>query len=367
MKTLLAILMTGILVIGVQLKPAHSAPGKESWESILSNAKKEGKITIYGQVGPDLRVALTKALKEELGLDLELVPGKGGEVATRFLTELKAGTPSADILLGGATTFRGNPEAYAAWEKLEPLLILPEVLDSKAWPNGKLPFIDSQKKIIPLVLQADQLLWVNTDTVKPGQIKAYRDLLQPQWKGKIVMADPTIPGISQDWIKLILMKVFGQAEGESFLRKFAAQEPVLTRDSRQQIEWVARGRYPVCVGIDEQAAYNMHKSGTPIARLAAEEGNFLAGGGSYLGMSLKRPHPNAAVAVVNWLLSASGQEVYSNGFGGPAARWGVKTKGVSPMAYAFPGEKLYMLDEESVLFTPKSLDAAKRIFTPLVK
>jgi len=50
-------------------------------------AKKEGKIVIYGQVGPELRVALTKAFKDELGLDLELVPGKGNEIATRFLTE----------------------------------------------------------------------------------------------------------------------------------------------------------------------------------------------------------------------------------------------------------------------------------------
>jgi iron(III) transport system substrate-binding protein len=346
---------------------ASKAPWQERWENTVAAARKEGKITIYGQVGPELRVALTSVLKEELGLELDLLPGKGIEVATRFLTELRAGSPSADIMLGGASTLRGIPEAYAAWDKLEPALILPEVLDPKAWPNGKLPFLDGQEKLIPLVLQAAQLCWVNTEAVKSDQIKAYRDLLEPQWKGKIVMADPTTPGPAQDWIKLILMKAYGLTEGEAFLRKFVAREPALTRDSRQQIEWVARGRYPVCIGIDEQAAYNMHKSGAPITRLAAEEGNFLAGGGSYLGMSLKRPHPHAAVVVVNWLLSARGQEVYSNAFGGPSSRRGVQTKGVSAMAYPFPGEKLFMVDEEFVTFTPTSLEVAKRVFAPLMK
>lgn len=88
---------------------------------------------------------LPAKVKDELGLDLELIPGKGREVATRYSTELRAGIPSADILMGGASTFRADPDLYTFWDRLEPLLFLPEVLDSKAWPNGKLPFLDKQK------------------------------------------------------------------------------------------------------------------------------------------------------------------------------------------------------------------------------
>ncbi len=256
---------------------------------------------------------------------------------------------------------------YAAWDRLEQYLILPEVLSPKVWPNSKLPFLDSQKKLIPLVLQATQLMVVNTGIVKPGQIKSYQDLLQPQWKGKIVMYDPTIGGTAQTWIQLLLTKVFSLPEGEAFLRKFAAQEPMITRDSRLQSEWVARGRYPVTIGIDSQAAYAMHKSGTPIARLAAEEGGVLSGGGGYLVMPAKRTHPQAAVAALNWLLSARGQEVYSKGYGAPAARLGIKPEGISPLALPLPGEKIYLQDEEFLRVTDKALEIAKRTFAHLKK
>ena len=360
--------LASILVCNVLVKPAPAASSREKWESTLTEAKKEGKITIYGQVGPELRVALMKSLKDELGLELELVPGRGIEILTRFRTENQAGLPSADILLGGATAFLPVPELYAAWDRLEPQLILPEVLDTKAWPNNKLPFTDNQKKLLPIALQVNQLLVVNTNMVKPGQIKSFKDLLQPQWKGKMAMFDPTLVGPSQEWVKLLLTKAYGPVEGEAYLQKFAAQEPMITRDSRLQSEWVARSRYPVTVGLDSQSTYQMHKNGGPITRLAAEEGTYLAAGGSCLVMPAKRPHHYAAIAVLNWLLTPRGQEIYSKGYGAPPARLGVKTEGVSPLAFPYPGEKIYVQDEEDIIVgTKKAEETAKRIFAPLLK
>lgn len=344
----------------------YGAAAPVDWNNTLARAKKEGKVMIYGQVGPELRVALTNAIKEQLGLDMELVPGKGREVITKFQKELQAGVPSADMLLGGSSTFLGETELYALWEKLEPLLMLPEVLDAKAWPKGIMPFLDSQKKLIPLVLEVNQFLLINTKMVKTGQIKSYRDLLQPQWKGKIVMFDPTVSGTGQTWVKFLLLNAYGEQEGETFLKKFVTQEPVLTTDSRLQIEWLARGRYPVIVAIDPQAGYQMQRSGAPITRVPAEEGSFLTGAGSHLVIPTRRPHPNASIVVLNWLLSPRGMEVFSKAYGAPAARLGIKIDDVSPMALPFPGEKLYLQTEDSVLFN-KGVAVAKRIFSPLVK
>ena len=338
--------------------------GSESWERTVAEAKKEGKVAIYGQVGPELRVALTKSLKEELGLDLELVPGHGRTVLSRHTTEVRAGLPSADILIAGPNALRTAPELYTTWDNLELQLTRPDVLDAKNWPNGKLPFLDKQKKILPLALEVSQYLVVNTDIVKPGQIKAYRDLLQPQWKGKISMYDPTIGGTGTTWVGLIATKAFSPPEGEAYLRKFALQEPMLIKDSRLLSEWVARGRYAVGIALDQQAAYQMQKTGAPIARLAAEEGGILTGGASYMVMPVKRPHPHAAAVVLNWLLSARGQEIFSKGCGAPAARLGIKADGISQMALPLPGEKLYVQDEEFAMFTNEAMKIAKRIFTP---
>ncbi len=349
--------------------PTKTARGswQEKWESAVSEAKKEGKVTVYGQVGPELRVALADAIKKDLGLDMDLVPGLGRTVLTRYEKEMRAGISSADILLGGPNALRTAPELYSTWDRIEPLLMRADVLDPKAWPGSKLPFLDRQKKIIPLALEVSQYLVVNTHIVKPGQIQAYRDLLQPQWQGKIAMFDPTGGGTGTTWVALIMTKAYSPAEGEIFLRKFAQQHPILTRDSRLQSEWVARGRYPISIALGQQAAYQMKKNGTPIARLKADEGGILTGGGSYLVMPVKRPHPRAAAVVLNWLLTPRGQETYSKGYGAPGARLGIRNDGVSQMALPLPGEKLAVQDEDFALFTDEAMEIAKRIFAPLLK
>ncbi len=347
-------------------KPAAAA-WQQKWDSTVAEAKKEGKIVLYGQVGPELRDALISNLRQEFGLDVEVVTGKGNEVAPRFIAETNAGTPSADFLVGGSTTFLNDPKLADAWAPMEPMLILPEVLDSKAWPNGQLPFIDSQHRLIPLVLEVNQLLEINSDSIKPGTITANKQLIDPQWKGKIVMYDPTVAGTANTWVNLILNKWYGQAEGEAFLRKYVEQEPMITKDSRQQIEWLARGRYPINVAVDTQAAYSMQKAGAPIVRVVMEEGGLLTGGGSYIGISVKRTHPAATTVVLNWLLSVKGQEIFSKNYGAPAARLGIKTEGVSPLALAQPGEKLLVVDEAFVNTAPAARETAKKIFAPLLR
>lgn len=350
---------------------AGAAPAKAAWEekwnNTLAAAKKEGTVVIYGFVGPELRDELTTAFKKEFGIELEFVVGKGAEVSTRFMAEWNSGINAADIMLFGASTFLTNLDPGLVLDQIEPLLIRPEVVDPRAWRDGKLPFVDSGRKVIPLTTSVLQYLLVNTDQVKPGQIKAYRDLLQPQWKGKIVMFDPTISGTANGWVTLILTKAYGTGEGEKFLRQFVTQEPLITKDSRLQIEWLARGRYPVTIAVDTQAAYSMHKAGGPITRLSAEEGGILSGGGAHLGIPLKRAHPNGTAVLVNWLLGPTGQQIYSKGFGAPATRLGVASEGVSQLALPLPGEKLFQDDEKHIMAYGNAREVAKVIFGPLIK
>ncbi len=181
------------------------------------------------------------------------------------------------------------------------------------------------------------------------------------------MFDPTISGTANGWVTMILTRSFAPGEGEKFLRQFAGQEPVITKDSRLQIEWLAHGKFPVTVAVDTQSAFNMHKAGAPITRLAAEEGGVMSGGGSHLGISARRPHPNATAVLLNWLLGPKGQEVYSRGFGAPAARLGVKTEGVSQIALPLPGEKLFQDDEKYIRAYGPSRETAKTVFGPLLK
>ncbi len=123
--------------------PASAAPARAAWEekwaATLAAARKEGKVAIYGFVGPELRDALTGAIKNELGFEVELVVGKGAEVSTRFMAEWKAGINAADIMLFGASTFLTNLDPEVVLDPIGPNLILPEVTGPAAWRGPVCP------------------------------------------------------------------------------------------------------------------------------------------------------------------------------------------------------------------------------------
>ncbi len=90
-------------------------------------------------------------------------------------------------------------------------------------------------------------------------------------------------------------------------------------------------------------------------------------GAGILALPDQQPHPSATKVLVNWLLSAEGQTIFSQGFGSPAARFGVPTTGISPTALPVPGEKLYWTDEDIVLSGPKIQQLSREIFSALMK
>src|SRR5438034_113382 len=77
----------------------------------------------------------------------------------------------------------------------------------------------------------------------PHELKTFKDLLDPKWKGKIAMDDPRRegPGIEA-------LAVLANSQGKEFVQKLLAQEVTFTRQPRQIAEWVARGSFPIAIG-----------------------------------------------------------------------------------------------------------------------
>lgn len=76
---------------------------------------------------------------------------------------------------------------------IEPMLILPEVRDGKAWFGGKLNY-DKAGTAFRFINHALPPVVYNTDSVKANSIQSFLDLQRPEWKKKILMHDPSIPG-----------------------------------------------------------------------------------------------------------------------------------------------------------------------------
>jgi hypothetical protein len=104
---------------------------KGDWERSLQAAKKEGKISAR----PELRKQLEAVFQPKFGIEMELLPARGPQNASRIAAESAAGVKYFDVFIGGSGTYESLVEAGMV-EPLLPMLILPEVKNAKNWWSG---------------------------------------------------------------------------------------------------------------------------------------------------------------------------------------------------------------------------------------
>src|SRR5262249_9396508 len=76
-------------------------PWQQEWEKTLQAAKKEGRLNFYvGRYGTE--TFLNEFRKEYPEVKVVTVNGTGNDLATRILTEVRAGKVLADLFSGGA-------------------------------------------------------------------------------------------------------------------------------------------------------------------------------------------------------------------------------------------------------------------------
>ncbi len=339
---------------------------QKKWDTLVTAAKKEGKVVVYlGPSPPEVRTEVAKAFKDKYGISVEFFTGRGGEVVARLQAEKAGGINVADAVIIGDTNWFDEVRPMKISSPLDPLLILPEVKNPARWRGGKLPMMDDTRQALAFVTIADQFYTVNKDMVKEGEMSTVMDLLKPAWKGKIVMNDPSMSGNGSAWFAFIMLKALGEEKGAQFMRGLARQEPLISRDSRQITEWVARGKYPVAVGASLGMPISFIKQGAPIRLARVKDGTVLTTGIGIVMATNYAPHPAAAQLFVNWLLSREGGTVWSQAYGYPSTRIDVATKGFLPEVIPAPTD-IYP-DEAYIVKKAELNKIAKEIFGPLIK
>lgn len=319
---------------------------EEQWDGVVKEGKKEGWVVIYSTLGSDTRDFLTRAFKEKYGILLEFIAARGGETAQKLLTERRAGIYNADIWLGGVGSVITFLKPQKVFEPLEPSLILPEVRDPKMWVGGELEFVDKDRTMMAHLSYIVPPVAINTSLVKPDEIKSHRDLLQPKWKGKMVMQEPWSAGTGISWFSVVSHPT---VMGLDFMRELARQEPVIISDRRLQMEWVAQGKYPVAIAPQSDTVGMFKREGAPVAQLLLTEGNYVAAGSGFIVLVSQASHPNAAKLFINWFLSKETQTLYSKSNLLPSSRLDVPTEHVDPISVRQPAIKYFNRNNEEFI------------------
>ena len=311
---LIALLALAACAAEEKATPAPAAPTaaakaawEQEWEQVVAAAKREGKVTVAGFAADVARKNLTEPFERKYGITVEYTGLSGPEFPTRIRPEREAGQYLWDLFIGGTTTTLTSLKPMKALDPIEPALILPEVKDPKVWLKGQLDWCDKDRTCLAMLLYGRSDLFINTSLVKSEEFKSFKDLLNPKWKGKILLHDPRIAGPSQ----AVFTFWYQYPElGIEFIRAMARQEPIITRETQQEMEWVAQGRYPILIGGTPATAFRMKEAGAPIAYLDStllKEGGYASPGWGAVSLINRAPHPNAAKLYLNWLLSKEGQ------------------------------------------------------------
>jgi iron(III) transport system substrate-binding protein len=277
-KKLAAPLLALVMIGAAALAHGQSA-------GLIAAGKKEGKAVVYGSLETDAAESAFAAFKNKTGIEVEYWRASATKVLDRALSENRAGKPLFDIILTNDNPMQimVKEGLFAKYDSPSAKEFTKDSIDAHLGPRYR-------NVVIGIVY--------NKDVIKPAEApKALEDLVKPQYRGKLVMPDPTQHTTTTQWVAS-LDKLMGKEKADKFIRDLAAQKPILVESFLPAVERVVTGETPVAISYVKYV-HSYGQKGAPLDYVRL--GRFM-GDGHYLGLSSKAPHVNAAKAFIDYFL-----------------------------------------------------------------
>ncbi len=289
-------------VFAAGLAATPRADAQTDWDKTVAAAKAEGKVVFYsGLVGSPSTILIARAFERTYGITAEFLDLRISEIRERMRAEQISGRVIGDVLSTSynVTTSIDNNEGY-----LQPLRGFPNKTRVRAGSKIDNP---SGTEVSAYMLKYGML--ANIKLVSSGdEPKSWKDLANPKWAGKILADDPRALGGGFN-----AFVAQHDTFGDDFLKQLAGQRLSFSRDLRESERRVARGEFPLYAPF----LFNDFSSlrGLPIKAIVPAEGvayvQFVA------SMMKNAPHPNAALVLINFMLSDEAQLIYAREGLGP--------------------------------------------------
>jgi iron(III) transport system substrate-binding protein len=293
---------------GTVAAAAPTPDWRAAWDRTVAAAEKEGVVSIYiFEAGPLTEETVHAFERAYPKIKVSQLRGRGNTLGPRLVAERRAGKQIADLFAGGKGTALGTLYAGKLLEPIRPILLLPEVVDETKWWRGGHKYVDPENRYIFVYIgnAGGVEINYNAKSVNPREFSSYWDLLQPKWKGKIVAVDPRMRGMDNP----VLFFYHHAKLGPEFIKRlYGEMEVTIARDYRQPVDWLAAGKFQLCIPCVSDEMDRAMEQGLPVGQiLSLKEGGTLSSSGGTLSLLQNAPHPNAAKVFINWLLSRDGQ------------------------------------------------------------
>jgi iron(III) transport system substrate-binding protein len=261
---------------------------------LVEAAKKEGgKAVVYGSLENDTVDLISAAFKKKTGLDVEFWRSSANKVMDRVVSEYRAGRPLYDVALTNIApmTFMYQAGALTKYDSPSAKAFPKEVMHPNLGPEYR-------NSVIGIVYHAG--------IVKPADApKSLEDLLKPQYRGKVVMPDPSQHTTTAQWLASLHKVMGGKEKAEKFIRDLAATKPLLVESLTPAGERITTGETPIGIAFLKNVVF-YGKKGIPLDYVRL--GKFM-GDGQAIALAAKAPRPDAGKAFIDFFLGDDGLKI----------------------------------------------------------
>jgi iron(III) transport system substrate-binding protein len=285
MKKLLFILMIGAMLLALPFS-AYSAA--DEIQKIYEAAKEEGEVAYWTESDPDeVKIVIQKFEEKFPGIKVKHFEINAPQMTERVILESKAKRTSWDVFEMSVV--------YALPLYDRKMIEKVDWINMFGLPSSALALDDFGVVTHHLAFA----IIYNTDLVTQDQApKTWEDLLDPKWKGKIVIE-------VRAQIFSALAMAWGEEKVDSYVQKLKAQNPLLIKGGTTVLQTVGAGERPIGIGTYISKVPFWRKKGVPTEW--AKLGPVCAD--TYLVFVPNNPmHPNAAKLFTSFYGTQEGQK-----------------------------------------------------------
>ena len=234
--------VAGSLMLVMALMMAGCGGGDKKADAPKKDEPKAAAATdtvmLYSSMQEDQLNAVKKAFEKKYpNIKMDYYFAGTGKVITKIATEAKSGQVAADVI------WVGDPADYIGFKKLG---ILQKYTSPEA-ANIDKAFIDPEGFYTGARMMNMGIAFNTTKVKKEEAPKTWNDLLDPKWKGQIVMTDPGTAGTTKYAVgALIASKDYGPA----YFEKLKANGTELQSGTTATHNQIAAGAYKVGMCLD---------------------------------------------------------------------------------------------------------------------
>ncbi len=231
---------------------------------IASSAQAAGKLTYYCSAQEDWCQLMARSFEEATGIDVNMTRKSSGETYAQVRAERS--NPKGDVWWGGT----GDPHLQAAEEGLTEPYVSPMRDQLNDWAISQAK--SAGDKTIGIYSGALGYGY-NEDLLKANNLPVpacWKDLLKPEYKGHVQMANPNSSGTAYTTLATIV-QLFGEEEGFEFMKGLHKNINQYTKSGSAPIKAAGRGENTIGI-VFMHDAVKQADSGFPIKVVAPCEG-----------------------------------------------------------------------------------------------